>query len=241
MGSLDGDVALVTGAARGQGEAIARMFVAQGSRVVLADILDAGGTAVAVELGDAAAFVHLDVTSSEQWNEAVSRTSEIFGKLTVLVNNAGIHRRGTLDEMSLQEYEHVVAVNQTGCWLGMKAVAGTMRDAGGGAIVNTSSIAGKVGMAGRTAYVASKFAIRGMTKAAALELGPSGIRVNSVYPGAIDTSMMSRSDEQRFTDLPIPRAGTADEVAKLVTFLASGEASYCTGSEFTVDGGRLAG
>src|SRR5207253_249936 len=181
----EGRVALISGAARGQGEAEARAFVAEGAKVVLGDVLDDLGKQVADDLGDAAVYVHLDVTKQHDWEEAVRVGTSTFGKLDVLINNAGILRTGTIEDMSLDEYMAVINVNQVGCWLGMKAAIPALKAAGGGAIVNTSSTSGFVGMGGLTAYTASKFAVRGMTKCAAMELGHVGIRVNSVHPGGI--------------------------------------------------------
>lgn len=238
MGRLEGAVALVSGAARGQGEAIARRFVAEGARVVLSDILDDRGAAVAGSLGDAARYLRLDVRREEDWAAGVQAALEAFGRLTVLVNNAGVHVKQPMDEMPLGDYLDVVATNQVGCWLGMRAVAPAMRAAGGGAIVNTGSIAGLRGMATRTAYCASKWAVRGMTRAAALELGPSGIRVNAVLPGAIDTAMATGGDH---SGQPVPRIGTVGEVAELMVFLASAESAFCTGADFVIDGGSSAG
>jgi 3alpha(or 20beta)-hydroxysteroid dehydrogenase len=241
VGRLEGGVALVTGAAQGQGEAIARLFVAEGAYVILGDLQHEAGRTVADSLGSSACYVPLDVTSPSDWQEAVGFAQMTFGKLTILINNAGVHVNRLIEEMTLDEYQRVISVNQTGCWLGMKTVAPALREAGGGAIVNTSSIAGLVGLRGRSAYVASKFAIRGMTKTAALEFGPSRIRVNSVHPGAIDTAMMSDHAEEHFSRLPIARAGTPNDVANMMVFLASEDAAYCTGAEFTIDGGSLAG
>lgn len=247
MSRLAGKVALITGAARGQGAAEARRFVAEGAKVVIADVLEPEGRALAAELGDAACFQSLDVTCAEQWQAAVEVTQAQFGKLDVLVNNAAILRMAPLEHCSLEDYRRVIEVNQVGCWLGMKSVLSAMRQAGGGSIVNVSSTAGMEGVAYGTAYSASKFAVRGMTKSAALELGASGIRVNSVHPGGIDTAMarppeMADFDPaQVYKGLPIPRIGQPEEVANLVLFLASDESSYCTGSEFIIDGGMLAG
>ena len=247
MGRLDGKVALISGAARGQGEAEARAFVAEGAKVVLGDVLDDLGKQVADDLGDAAVYVHLDVTKQHDWEEAVRVATSTFGQLDVLVNNAGILRTGLLEDMSLDEYMAVVNVNQVGCWLGMKAAAPALKAAGGGAIVNTSSTSGIVGMGGLTAYTASKFAVRGMTKCAAMELGHFNIRVNSVHPGGIDTEMVRRPEfegldsDAVYGAQPIPRIGQPEEVAKLMVFLASDDASYCTGAEYLVDGGFTAG
>ena len=247
MKRLDGKVALITGAARGQGAAEALLFVEQGARVVIADLLDEEGARLAEELGEAAIYQHLDVTSAEQWAAAVRVAEERFGRLDVLLNNAGILLLAPLEDCSLESYRKVIEVNQVGCWLGMKSVLPALKRAGGGAIVNVSSTAGMEGVAGGTAYVASKFAVRGMTKAAALELGQHGIRVNSIHPGGIDTAMARPPEMEGFdasaiyAGLPIPRIGRPDEVARMALFLASDESSYCTGAEFIVDGGMLAG
>src|SRR5689334_22262444 len=180
MGRLDGKVAIVSGAARGQGEAEARMFVAEGAKVVLGDVLDDLGEKVAIDLGDAARYVHLDVTKPDDWKGAVDAAVSTFGKVDVLINNAGILKLGPIETQPLDEYLAVIHVNQVGCFLGMQAVIPAMKAAGGGSIVNTSSVSGLIGTVGLAAYTASKFAVRGMTKVAAMELGHSGIRVNSV-------------------------------------------------------------
>lgn len=247
MGRLSGKVALITGAARGQGAEHARQFVAAGAKVVLGDVLDDLGSAVADELGDEARYCHLDVSDEGDWAAAVELTVSTFGTLTTLINNAGILHVGPLEQTAVEDYMRVVAVNQLGCFLGMRAVAAPMRAGGGGSIVNTSSIAGQVGVPGVISYVATKFAIRGMTKAAAMELGHSGIRVNSVHPGTVDTPMIATGEfddvdqDGLYAALPIPRIGRPADIAAMMVFLASDESSYCTGSEFFVDGGLTAG
>jgi 3alpha(or 20beta)-hydroxysteroid dehydrogenase len=247
MGRLDGKVALISGAARGQGEAEARLFAAEGAKVVLGDVLDDLGEKVAADIGDTAVYTHLDVTDAAQWDTAVALATSTFGGLDVLVNNAGILRFGMIESMSLDEYLSVINVNQVGCWLGMKAVIPTMKAAGRGSIVNTSSTSGFIGTVGLSAYTASKFAVRGMTKVAAMELGHNGIRVNSVHPGGVDTEMVSgpmfeHIDKNAvYGSQPIPRIGQPEEVAQVMLFLASDDSSYCTGAEYLVDGGFTSG
>jgi len=247
MGRVAGKVVLVSGGARGQGEAEARLLAREGARVVIGDVLDEAGQKVAAELGDAAAYQRLDVRSARDWERAIAAAEQRFGRLDGLVNNAGISRAGTIEAMPLDDYLEVVNVNQVGCFLGMKTAIPALRRAGGGSIVNISSIAGLRGVAGMSAYCASKFAIRGMTKAAALELGHDGIRVNSVHPGTIDTPMVSGPEFANvdkaayFRKQPVPRIGTSEEVASLVVYLISDESAFATGSEFVIDGGVMAG
>jgi len=252
MGRLDGKVALVSGAARGMGRAEARLFAAEGAKVAVCDVRDAEGKAVAGAIGPGALFHHLDVTREEDWAEAVDATLRAFGRLDVLVNNAGIAESAPLEEMTLESYRRVVEVNQTGVFLGMKAVIEPMTAAGGGSILNVSSIDGLVGMNGLMGYVASKWAVRGMTKAAAMELAPRGIRVNSIHPGFIHTGMgvpegvdpaqvHGLLDAYTARMAPLGRAGRPEDIARLALFLASDESAYSTGSEFVADGGLVAG
>lgn len=247
MKGLDGKVALVTGAARGQGRAVAARFVDEGTRVLLADVLDDETETLAKELGPHTAAVHLDVTDSADWATAVDSATERFGRLDILVNNAGIVRKTPLDDDSADDYMAVVMVNQVGVFLGTQAVVPAMTKSGGGTIINTSSMDGFVAVAGLSGYVSSKFAIRGLTKVAALELAPHGIRVNSVHPGYVDTPMLSGAglDEAALRrcaeQIPLGRVGSSDDIAGVVAFLASDDSSYCTGSEVLVDGGVLAG
>jgi 3alpha(or 20beta)-hydroxysteroid dehydrogenase len=247
MSNLNGKVALITGAARGQGAAEARLFAQRGAKVVLCDILDGEGQAVAAEIGANATYVRLDVTSEASWQAAVKAAVSKFGKLNVLVNNAGIVKVTPLADCPLDEYMQVIQVNQVGVFLGMKTVVPAMKQAGGGSIVNISSIDGLIGMTGGTAYCASKFAVRGMTKVAALELGKDGIRVNSIHPGGILTPMITGAglDAQTageiFGRVPLQRIGQPEEIATLAAYLASDDASYSTGSEFIADGGLTAG
>jgi len=246
-GRLEGKVALISGGARGQGEAEARLFVAEGARVMLGDVLDEEGEKVAASLGEAARYRHLDVTREEDWRAIVAQTVSEYGRLDVLVNNAGILRFGSIEETSLEDYRSVIEVNQIGVFLGMKSAIPSLRKSGGGSIVNISSVAGMEGVPGVVAYGSSKWAVRGMTKTAALEYGPHGIRVNSVHPGVIDTAMVGWEKLPEAAraavvgDLPIARIGAVDEVARMVAFLASDASSYSTGGEFIVDGGSLAG
>lgn len=243
-GRLRGKVALITGAARGQGAAEARWFAREGAQVVLADVLDADGQAVADEIGDGARYVHLDVASEDDWRDAIA-AAEALGPLTVLVNNAAILRFNAIEDTTLDEYLQVIMINQVGTFLGIRSAIDPMRRAGGGSIVNISSIDGIGSKNALIAYSSSKGAVRAMTKTAALELGQYGIRVNSVHPGGVWTPMIGDVPAAQFDaghrHLPLARAARPEEIAAMVLFLASDEASYCTGGEFVVDGGWLAG
>ena len=241
-GRLDGKVAIVTGAARGQGEAEARLFAAEGAKVVATDVLTDDLQAVVDDLGDAGLALTHDVTQADEWTAVVDATVEAFGGVDVLVNNAGIHWIRLLVDEDPAELERLLRVNLVGPYVGMQAVVPAMTERGGGAIVNISSVAGMQGAWGHSAYGASKWGLRGLTKTAAIELGQVGIRVNSVHPGPIDTAMLPVApDDRMFESQAIPRAGTADEVAAAVLYLASDDARYVTGAEIAVDGGLVAG
>jgi 3alpha(or 20beta)-hydroxysteroid dehydrogenase len=250
MGRLDGKVALITGGARGMGKSHVRHFVAEGAQVVFGDVLDDLGQEVADKLGTQdCRYLHHDVTSEADWARAVATATAAFGRLDILVNNAGVLTFGLISEMPLADFRRIMDINAVGCWLGMKSVIEPMKAAGGGSIVNISSIEGLTGAAESSAYAASKFAIRGMTKSAAQELGRFGIRVNTVHPGGILTRMVLETaggmdperGERYLKALPLGRFGKAAEISPLVVFLASDESSYCTGSEFVADGGILSG
>jgi 3alpha(or 20beta)-hydroxysteroid dehydrogenase len=245
---LGGKVALITGGVGGIGAAAAAAMVAEGAQVVVADVRDAEGTDLAARLGTAAAYCHLDVTLDGDWAAAVEATTERFGPPSVLANNAGVLSMGGLESVDLAEFRRIIDVNQWGCFLGMRAVIPAMRAAGGGSIINTSSVAGLAGTPHAFAYSASKWAVRGMTRAAAMDLGPDGIRVNSIHPGTIDTPMIHNptpegaAARQAYADrVPLRRVGEPDDVAQLMVFLASDESSYCTGAEYLVDGGDTSG
>jgi 3alpha(or 20beta)-hydroxysteroid dehydrogenase len=247
MGAVDGKVAIITGAARGQGAAAARLLVAEGARVVIGDVLDDVGKELAESLGAAAIYRHLDVSSEDDWASVVNEAVESLGGVDILVNNAGILRFAALPDMPLEDFMRIVNVNQVGTFLGMRAVSKPMMAAGGGSIVNISSIEGLAGMPYLTAYTSTKFAIRGMTKVAALELGPHGIRVNSVHPGMIETDMVKDAAGGHDIDLSpaakriaLRRMGQSEDIAEVVLFLASDRSAYVTGAEVAADGGATA-
>lgn len=240
MGRVDGKVALISGGARGMGASHARALVAEGAKVVVGDILDDEGTALADELGPAARFVHLDVTQPDQWRAAVKVAVDEFGELNVLVNNAGIVNGNTLQNFPLADWQQIIDVNLTATFLGMQAAVEPMVVAGGGSIINISSVEGLRGSPGLYGYVASKFGVRGLAKAAALELAPHKIRVNSIHPGMVRTPMTAGIPED-FLQIPLGRAADSAEVSACVVYLASDESSYSTGAEFVVDGGLIIG
>jgi 3alpha(or 20beta)-hydroxysteroid dehydrogenase len=255
MGTLDGKVAIVTGAARGTGEATARLMIAEGASVLMGDILDDPGESVAKELGTQARYVHLDVGSESDWQRAVELTVDSFGKLDVLVNNAGVLHMSAIADTQLADFERVVRVNQVGTFLGIKSVIERMKEQRAGSIVNISSIDGRTAKNGLIAYASSKWAVRGMTRVAALELGKFGIRVNCVCPEAGNTEMIAKYvpegvDIEKIVAHAQPILATQrgrssrarmEDIAKLVVFLASDASASCTGSDFPIDGGNTAG
>jgi 3alpha(or 20beta)-hydroxysteroid dehydrogenase len=237
---LEGKVAIITGAAQGQGAREARRFVAEGAKVVLTDVKPEG-EAVAAELGVAAMFIKHDVTNETNWKEVIAAALAKFGKINVLVNNAGVYRPGPMIDTTQENFDLHYRVNQLSCFLGMKHVILPMTNAGGGSIVNISSGAGLRGYPDMIGYLSTKWAIRGMTKGAARELAPRNIRVNSVHPGLVDTPMLGDHKPEAlkaFVDaVPMKRIGTTDDVAETVIYLASELSSYVTGAELVVDGG----
>ncbi|WP_125764493.1 MULTISPECIES: SDR family NAD(P)-dependent oxidoreductase [Levilactobacillus] len=243
MGKLDGKVAIITGAAQGMGAAHAKLFVREGAKVVITDIKEAEGEALAKSLGENTLFIKHNVASAADWDNVVAQTKAKFGRIDILVNNAGITFAKRLQDISEDDYLKIFQINQLGTFLGLKAVAKEMVAQHSGSIVNISSLNGLVG--GAVGYTDTKFAVRGMTKAAALELAPSGVRVNSVHPGVIETPMISQPGTEEAVKqfakaIPLRRIAKPEEVSKLVLFVASDDASYATGSEFVVDGGMSA-
>lgn len=239
-GRLAGKVALITGGTGGMGESHARAFVREGANVLIADIDDARGDELAEELGPGVRYVHLDVTSTEEWAAAVAVAVSNFGKLDVLVNNAGILAFSPIDEYSDDDWNRIIAINLTGAFKGIRAALRALKEAAPSSIINVSSTAGLKGFPNVAGYNASKFGLRGLTKSAALELAAFGIRVNSVHPGNIATKMI----EGFFSEFPhvaMGRAGRPEEVAEVIVFLASDESSFATGAEFILDGGETAG
>lgn len=248
MARLANKVAIVTGGARGMGEATVRLFIEHGAKVVIGDLLDQEGEALAKELGPNAAYLHMDVSNPDDWKKAVAR-AEAFGPLNVLVNNAAIVHMASIVDTTPEDYMRVVKVNQLGTFLGIQAVIAPMKAAGKGSIINISSIDGLQSKNALIAYSSSKWAVRGLTKSAAIELGQYGIRVNSVHPGGVFTAMGGKYAEDAdpkvmdpyYQHHAIPRVGLPHEVAYVTLFLATDEASYSTGGEFLADGGWAAG
>lgn len=247
MGRLTGKVALVTGGARGLGEATVRLFVEEGAKVVIGDVLEDAGEQLAKDLGPSASFLRMDVRDEGDWQRAIGRAQQL-GPLNVLVNNAAVVHMASIVDTTNEDYRRVFEINQFGTFLGIRSVVAPMKAAGGGSIVNVSSIDGLHSSAGLSAYSSTKWAVRGLTKNAAIELGPYGIRVNSVHPGGMYTAMggsdrmsVEELNEGVYKHFPLPRVGMPEEVARLILFLATDEGSYCTGSEFVADGGWFAG
>lgn len=240
MTALEGKVALVSGGARGIGAAYGRALHAAGASVMVADVLAAEGEALAAELGDRVRFVELDVRDEAQWSNAVAATVDAFGSLDVLVNNAGIANAAPIEHFTLEKWNAVLAVNLTGVFLGCRAAVPTMKAQGSGSIINISSVEGMRGSPGLHGYTAAKFGVRGLSASLAVELGPSGIRVNSVHPGYITTAMSERIDPETL-DIPLGRPGVPEDLVGTIVFLASDASSFTSGAEFVVDGGMIAG
>ena len=247
---MDEKVALISGGARGQGAAEARLFAQEGAKVVIGDVLDAEGASVAAKIAESggdALYVHLDVTDEEDWRNAIGLASSGFGKLNVLVNNAGIWRRGRVEETTVEEWDAMLDVNAKGVFLGTKLAIPEMRKAGGGSIINISSTAGLVGSSYSSAYTAAKAAVRLFTKTTAVQYGREGIRANSIHPGSIDTEMIQlvweaaqQNREEAIAGALLGKIGTPEDVAYGALFLASDESSFMTGSELVIDGGDTA-
>lgn len=244
VGDLTGTVAIVTGAARGQGAEFARTMCERGAAVLLTDVREEEGAESAAALGERAAFIRHDVSDPADWTRAIAFAEERFGKLTALVNNAGINRPGTLPETDDDNWDQHLAINQSGPFYGMRSAAPAIERAGGGAIVNICSGSALYGSHRFFAYSASKWALRGMSRSAANELAPRGIRVNAIFPGLVETAMVAETghvpDESTLARIPLGRLGTPTDVAAAVAFLVSPESAYLTGAEIVVDGGMFA-
>ncbi len=247
MARLQGKVAVITGGARGMGAETAKLFAAEGASVVITDILTQEGEALAAQIGDKALFVRHDVRNEDEWQAVAAQAQARFGRIDVLVNNAAIVHFSAIETLVKEDIERVLGINVVGTLLGIKTIGPVLKQQGKGVIINISSIDGLRGCNGLSAYTASKWAVRGLTKSAALEYGPHGVRVNSIHPGGVDTVMgnpLGRSAEEMsndFTSVPLQRIGKPEEIAKASLFLASDEASYVAGAELSVDGGWCAG
>ncbi|MGF7148178.1 3alpha(or 20beta)-hydroxysteroid dehydrogenase [Sphingomonas zeicaulis] len=248
MGRLAGKVAIISGAAQGMGAATARLFASEGAKVVLGDVLDEKGHAVAAEIGDAASFRRLDVREEEDWAAIVAHAGERFGKLDILVNNAAVTHFGAAEELRKADVERVLGINLIGTMMGVKHAVPALKANGKGVIVNISSVDGLRGCNGLVAYTASKWAVRGITKSYAYEFGPCGIRVVSIHPGGVNTEMGNPGGEtaeavnaRHFRRVPLQRIGEPEEIARATLFVCSDEASYISGAEIAVDGGWTAG
>lgn len=238
--SLESRTVLVTGGSGGIGEATVRALHTAGASVVIADIADTKGERLAADLGDRALYVHLDVSEEKAWQPALREAARAFSPVEVLVNNAGIANMAPIETFTKAKWDAVLAVNLTGAFLGCRAVVPEMKALGRGSIINISSVNGMRGSSGVHAYTASKFGLRGLSQSLAVELGPFGIRVNSVHPGYVRTRMTASIDPATF-DIPLGRAAQAAEIASTVLFLASDASSFTTGAEFVVDGGMITG
>lgn len=242
-GQLSGRVVIVTGGANGQGAAMTRLFVSEGARVVVGDIDDSAGTALVKELGDSAIFAHLDIASRSDWERTIENCLSKYGKLDVLVNNAAIYDWLSIEDTTDEDFERFWRVNQLGTFIGMKVAIDPLK-ATRGSIINMSSIGGAGGYPGILAYATSKWALRGMTKCAARDLGQYGIRVNAILPGVIDTAMVAHLPEETrqgwLASMPLGRLGIPDDVAKIALFLASDASAYMTGTDIVVDAGMTA-
>jgi 3alpha(or 20beta)-hydroxysteroid dehydrogenase len=244
MGYLDDEVAIITGAAQGMGAMHVRKFVEEGAKVVVSDIDEAAGTALADELGERATFMRLDVSKEEDWSRVVEAAESGLGPVTVLVNNAGVGIFKLLEELTVEDFRFTFEIDELGVFLGMKTVVPSMKRAGHGSIVNISSVSGLRGAPTGVAYCSSKHAVTGMTKAAASELGQFNIRVNSLHPGTVETALSGQGDVADYVDelkktIPLGRAGGVDEISDLCVYLASDRSSYCTGQQFVADGGMI--
>lgn len=247
MGKLSGKVAIISGAAQGMGEATGRLFAAEGAKVILGDMQTEKGEAVAGEIGEASLFQKLDVRSEEDWQAIVASAVERFGKLDILVNNAAVLHVAGADELAKEDAERILGINVIGTMMGVKHAVPALKANGGGVIVNISSVDGMRGCNGLSAYTASKWAVRGISKSYAYEFGPAGIRVVSIHPGGVNTHMANPGGadiddlNRGFVNVPLQRIGEPEEIARVSLFVCSDDASYITGAEIAVDGGWTAG